>query len=204
MMKKACGLAMVVFVILVIGMGGAIAQEKKPVATQTAFSKIDADKNGVITVAEFAAYWKGRFQDIDANKDGKAMANEFEAATKQAFASADADKNNVLVAQEFVAYWCGPEAQAPKQAKEKAKVKVGNKIDANRDGKVGKDECVVFWMARFNDMDANQDGKVTMEEFLAMTQKRFKELDKDGDGFISVQEHDIYWSAKPAPAKKAK
>lgn len=59
-------------------------------------------------------------------------------------------------------------------------------------------------MARYNDMDANKDGKVTMDEFLTAMKKRFKEIDKNGDGFISVQEHDIYWSQKPAPAKKTK
>jgi Ca2+-binding EF-hand superfamily protein len=199
MMKKVCGAMMMMFLVLALGLGGAMAQEKKPIATQTAFSKMDVNGDGVLTVAEFGAYWKGRFQDIDANKDGKLMAAEFEAATRQAFGAADTDKDNVLVAQEFVAYWCGPEAKADK----KTKGKVKNNIDANQDGKVGKDECVVFWMARFNDMDANQDGKVTMDEFLTAMKKRFKEIDKNGDGFISVQEHDIYWSQKQA-AKKTK
>ncbi|MFH1081372.1 MAG: hypothetical protein V1766_14145 [Pseudomonadota bacterium] len=200
MMKKVCGALMVMFLVLAIGLGGPMAQEKKPIATQTAFSKMDANGDGVLTVAEFGAYWKGRFQDIDADKDGKLMAAEFEAATRQTFGMMDADKDNVLVAQEYVAYWCGPEAGAVKKAKGKAK----KDIDANSDGKVGKDECVVFFMARFNDMDANKDGKVTMDEFLTQMNKRFKEIDKNGDGFISVQEHDIYWSQKPAPAKKTK
>jgi len=51
---------------------------------------------------------------------------------------------------------------------------------------------------------ANKDDKVTIDEFLTVTKRRFKEIDKNGDGFISVQEHDIYWSQKPAPAKKTK
>jgi len=199
-MKKTCGAIIVALLVLGVGMGGAMAQGKKPVATQTAFSKMDTDGNGVITVAEYAAYWKGKFSDIDANKDGKIMANEFEAATKQSFSGADADKNNVLVAQEFVAYWCGPEAKAPK----KAKSKTPKSIDANKDGKISKDECVVFWAARINDMDANKDGKVTMDEFLAAAKKEFKNIDKNGDGVISVQEYDYYWSGKPVPEKKAK
>lgn len=135
MMRKVCCALMVMLLVLTVCLGGLMAQEKRPVATQTAFSKMDANGNGVLTVAEYGAYWKGRFQDIDANKDGKLMADEFEAATRQAFGVADADKDNVLVAQEFVAYWCGPEAKADK----KAKGKVKKNIDANQDGKVGKD-----------------------------------------------------------------
>jgi Ca2+-binding EF-hand superfamily protein len=193
-------MALILCLCLAIGVGGAMAQTKGPVVTQTAFSKIDADKNGVVTVAEYAAFWKGRFQEIDADKDGKIMADEFAAATKQAFGAADTNKDNVLVAQEFVAYWCGPEAQVPARAKGKT----GKRIDANRDGKIDKDECVVFWIARVNDMDTNKDGRVTMDEFIAMTQKQFKEMDRNGDGFISVQEYDFYWSAKTPPAGKGK
>ncbi len=199
-MKKTCSAVFVTLLVLVVGLGVAMAQGKKPVITQTAFAKMDTDGNGVITVAEYAAYWKGKFGDIDANKDGKIMADEFEAATKQTFAGADADKNTVLVAQEFVAYWCGPEAKAPKKTKGKA----AKSIDANKDGKVSKDECVVFWAARINDMDTNKDGKVTMDEFLAAAKKEFKKIDQNGDGVISVQEYDYYWSGKKAPEKKAK
>jgi Ca2+-binding EF-hand superfamily protein len=175
-----------------------MAQGKSPVVTQTAFSKIDTNGDGIITVAEYDAYWKGRFSDIDANKDGKVMAAEFEASSKQQFSAMDADKDSSLVAQEFVAYYCGPEAKAPK----KAKAKPMKKIAANKDGKIGKDECVAFWMARYSDMDTNKDGKVTMDEFLAAAKKQFKDMDKNGDGVIAIQEFDYYYTAQDAKAKK--
>jgi len=189
---------LVFMLILTVGMGVAVAQGKSPVITQTAFAKIDTNGDGVITVAEYDAYWKGRFADIDANKDGKIMAAEFEASTKQQFGGMDASKDNTLVAQEFVAYYCGPEAKVPK----KAQAKPMKKIDANKDGKIAKDECVAFWMARYSDMDTNKDGKVTMDEFLAAAKKQFKDMDKNGDGVISVQEFDYYYAAQDTKAKK--
>ena len=197
-MKKVCGMGLLVLLVLTVGLGVAMAQGKSPVVTQTAFAKIDTNGDGIITVAEYDAYWKGRFADIDANKDGKIMAAEFEASTKQQFSSMDASKDNVLVAQEFVAYYCGPDAKAPK----KAKAKPMKKIAANKDGKIGKDECVAFWVARYSDMDTNKDGKLTMDEFLAAAKKQFKDLDKNGDGVIAVQEFDYYYAAQDAKAKK--
>ena len=197
-MKKVCGMGLLVMLVLAVGPGVAMAQGKPPVVTQTAFAKIDTNGDGIITVAEYDAYWKGRFSDIDVNKDGKIMAAEFEASTKQQFSSMDAGKDNVLVAQEFVAYYCGPDAKAPK----KAKAKPMKKIAANKDGKIGKDECVAFWVARYSDMDTSKDGKLTMDEFLAAAKKQFKDLDKNGDGVIAVQEFDYYYTAQDAKAKK--
>ncbi|MDQ1277091.1 MAG: hypothetical protein QG555_130 [Thermodesulfobacteriota bacterium] len=199
-MKKICGGGLVFLLILTFGLGVAMAQGKSPVVTQTAFAKIDTNGDGIITVAEYNAYWQGRFSDIDidTNKDGKVMAAEFEASTKQQFSGLDANKDNSLVAQEFVAYYCGPEAKAPK----KAKAKPMKKIAANKDGKIGKDECVAFWMARYSDMDTYKDGKVSMDEFLAAAKKQFKDMDKNGDGVIAVQEFDYYYAAQDAKAKK--
>jgi Ca2+-binding EF-hand superfamily protein len=197
-MKKGWVWLLAVLLAASFGLGSALAQDKKPLVTQTAFTKIDANKDGVITVAEYNAYWKGRFSEIDANKDGKIMADEFAASQKQVFSEMDANKDNVLVAQEFVAYYCGTEAKVPKK-----KGKAPKNIDANKDGKIGKNECAVFWLAKFNEADKNKDGKVTLEEFLAAAQKQFKAMDLNQDGVISVQEFDYYYSGKKVKAAKA-
>ena len=196
-MKKTYGIGLVVLLLLTVGLGTAAAQGKSPVVTQTSFARIDTNGDGIITVAEYEAYWKGRFRDIDADKDGKIMAAEFEASVKRQFSTLDADKDNALVAQEFVAYYCGPDAKAPKKAKKKAM----KKIDADKNGKIGKDECVMFWMARYRDADADKDGRVTMDEFLAAAKKQFQEMDMNGDGVIAVQEFDYYYAAQDAKTK---
>jgi Ca2+-binding EF-hand superfamily protein len=199
MTKKTIAVFLLVMSLLLTTGLAAAAGQDKPILAETAYTKMDADGNGEITLAEFRAYWKGRFSDIDADKDGKLMAAEFERDAIKTFGVIDKDKNNVLVAQEFVAYWCGPDTVDLI----KGKAVPTKKIDADGDGKIGKDECVVFWRARFNEMDEDRNGKVTMVEFLKNMDKEFKEMDKNGDGYISVQEYDIYWAEK-ASAKKGK
>jgi Ca2+-binding EF-hand superfamily protein len=194
-MKKIFGMVVVILFVLTICLDMAKAQ--------TGFSKMDTDGNGEITVVEHGAFWKGRFSELDANKDGKITVDEFiEGTTKQTFKNADTDKDKVLVAQEYVAYWCGSKAKASKDVKAKEQTNLVADVDINMDGKISKDECVAIWLTHFNNMDTNKDGKVTMDEFVTYIKKRFKELDKNGDGYIVLEEYDYYWSGKPATAKK--
>jgi Ca2+-binding EF-hand superfamily protein len=78
--------------------------------------------------------------------------------------------------------------------------------DANKDGKVTKDEFVADAAKRFSEIDANKDGNITEEEMKAYHQaqkakheqmekehaaeedKRFSEMDTDKDGKISKEE----------------
>jgi Ca2+-binding EF-hand superfamily protein len=197
-MKKGWVWLLTVLLVASFGLGSALAQDKKPLVTQTTFTKFDANKDGVVTVAEYDAYWRGRFNEIDANKDGKIMADEFEASQKKVFGEIDANKDNALVAQEFVAYYCGANAKVPKK-----KGKAPKNIDANKNGKVDPNECAVFWIAKFHAADANKDGKVTMEEFLTAAKKEFKDMDMNQDGAIVIQEFAFYYSGKKAKAAAA-
>lgn len=73
-------------------------------------------------------------------------------------------------------------------------------LDANKDGKITKDELEATKTARFTEADANKDGKLSVEEMTAardaMIAKRkadrmaqmIKRFDKDGDGMISATE----------------
>ncbi|HOW57102.1 MAG TPA: EF-hand domain-containing protein, partial [Smithellaceae bacterium] len=177
-MKKIISLSFALLFVFTVAVGFSSAQTKNPVVSQTVFVKMDAGKDGVITVAEHSAYWQGRFKEVDADKDGKIIAAEFEAAVKDSFGAQDADNDSILVAQEYIACWCGPNAKIPQKAK------ATKKLDANNDGKISDDECAVFWMARFKDVDENKDQKITRDEFLKAMRKIFKEIDKDGNGII--------------------
>lgn len=197
-MKKVC----VVIVLLMLLSVAVIAEAKtnSPNVARTTFSQMDANGDGVIAVTEHAAFWQGRFKDIDVDKNGKLMAAEFNVATKQFFGDMDADKDGVLVAKEYFAFWCGPQAVFP----EKIKAAPMKKLDADQNGIISDDECVVLWAANFYDVDQNHDGKITRDEFMAAMARRFKEIDKNRDGFISIQEHSLFMPRQTAPAKKVK
>jgi Ca2+-binding EF-hand superfamily protein len=186
--------------IWIAGFGSVVAAaERQPMMKESAVSVFDMNKDGVVTLEEFRAYWRGNFKELDTDKDGKVTAEEFTSGMKQAFGRMDANKDNVLVVQEMVVYYCGADAKAPeKDARKGRKMK----IDADRDKKISKDECVVFWSAHFNDMDTDKDRKVTMEEFLAGMKDRFRKYDQNGDGYITIEEIDVYWAQQPAKAGK--
>jgi Ca2+-binding EF-hand superfamily protein len=183
-MRKVYRIGFVILMVLAFGSGFAMAQGTLPVAAQMAFTRIDTNGDGVITVAEYNAYWTGFFKDSDADKDGKIMAAEFDASAKQEFSSMDSNKDGTLVEQEVVAYYCGPAAKSP----QKVQAKAIKKIDADKNGKIEDDECVAFWMTSYNNMDTNKDRKVTLDEFLTVAMNEFKAVDQNGDGVIAVQE----------------
>lgn len=69
-------------------------------------------------------------------------------------------------------------------------------FDANKDGKVSKDEMQAFAKAQFAKMDANSDGGLSademakdgMEKMKKRQDKMFKKMDENGDGVLSFDE----------------
>jgi len=80
-------------------------------------------------------------------------------------------------------------------------------IDANDDGKISKEEFLLFARSQWNKRDKNQDGRldrdecimfdtfntdgddyVSMDEFRAGQLKKFQKMDTNGDGFVSKAE----------------
>lgn len=73
-------------------------------------------------------------------------------------------------------------------------------MDANKDGKVSKDEVTAFRAAQTASVDANKDGKLSVDELAAMhlkamtdaaksmAQRMVDRLDTDGDGMLSAAE----------------
>lgn len=75
-------------------------------------------------------------------------------------------------------------------------------LDADKDGKVTKEELAADRAARFAEADTNKDGKLSAEELVAMREKAeaarraemakamIARIDADKDGFVSVAEMD--------------
>lgn len=171
------------------------------------FDRIDADKDGKVTRAEFDAARAARFAGIDANKDGALEVSELRAWRRTwpsrmrdtRFKALDSDADGKIGADEFVA-----------QRKE-----AFARIDADKDGTVDKAEFdAAFekmrermlmryrahrgkrhyrWRKRHGAgmkrrPDLNGDGKVTRTEFDAVGNLMFLRFDADGDGAVTRKE----------------
>ncbi|SNT28794.1 EF-hand domain-containing protein [Antarctobacter heliothermus] len=74
--------------------------------------------------------------------------------------------------------------------------KMFEQIDADKDGKITKDEMEAHRTARFEAIDADGDGKLSKEEMdgardarrLERTQKMVESLDQNDDGLLSAEE----------------
>lgn len=109
------------------------------------FEKIDANKDGKVTLAEANAAEKARFTAIDANKDGRLTTEELQAHR----ASKHGDKP------------VNPE-RANKHKEHGAKFFA--KLDANGDGAIDATESAAKAEKMFARMDDNSDGVVTKDE----------------------------------------
>ena len=174
------------------------------------FRQADADKDGKVTQAEFAAARTARFAGIDTNKDGALEVSEMRAWKRTwpsrvrdaRFKALDADGDGKVVPEEFV-------------ARRKAAFA---RIDTSKDGAVDKAEFDAAFekfrgrMGAFHGdgrgkygkhprrwrdrrgrrpeerMDLNGDGKVTRAEFDTLGRMIFLRLDGDGDGAVSRKE----------------
>ncbi|MFT4251263.1 MAG: EF-hand domain-containing protein [Caulobacter sp.] len=104
----------------------------------------DADGDGVVTPAEFEAFSLQRFERFDANKDGVIDAAEI-AAIKKRLEEREAQGGGGGFGGRMLAQLMGQ--------------------DADKDGRITKDEALAAARAQFALVDANKDGKLTDGEF---------------------------------------
>jgi len=136
-------------------------------ASKDRFTRIDADKNGVISEDEFASYIKNRREQrqkdriasMDTNKDGKISKEEFIAHSQQRaerrFGCMDKNHDDQLSNDELA---------SRKDHKRHFGKKVFSRIDSNSDGQVTQEESQAAWGKWFERMDSNGDKIVTADE----------------------------------------
>ena len=145
----------------------------------------DTDKDGVVTRSEFFAAAEARFAKRDANSDRKLSGDEIEtgrrgekllrddankdgaitfaeatAAANAHFKAQDADKDGKLTGAEM-------RPRGPRGRGDMAGMMLRH-ADANKDGKVSRDEARAEADQRFDRLDANRDGYIDQAEMAAM------------------------------------
>ena len=116
------------------------------------------------------------FDEVDANKDGRATWDETWGFVQRRFAAADSDRDGGLTRQEADALRPtggrredgGPNRGSPPADQGARRARFGDvifrSIDANRDGRVTLDEVRPAVEARFRGLDADADNAVTRNE----------------------------------------
>jgi Ca2+-binding EF-hand superfamily protein len=138
--------------------------------------RLDTAGNGYVTKEEFLAEAQNRFARMDGNGDGKLTPDELAASH-------------------------GPHGDRAGKAgggHASSGRKHFDKLDANHDGVVGKDEFMAAAAAKFAQFDTGGNGKVTAAEIEAApkTQERavriadrfVKRMDSNGDGVVTQDE----------------
>lgn len=179
------------------------------------FASADADRDGVITVAELDAQQRARFLDRDSNGDDALSIDEFTqpeppgltepgrrqwaASRRLQFDSLDRDDNGWLTSREF--------AQTARRSFVAA--------DLNRDAKLSQSEIETFIARasaalargaadrRRSALDQDGDGRITQAEFIAARERAMTVRDANGDGAVAFEEFSPNFERLPADAQAA-
>jgi hypothetical protein len=121
---------------------GSFALSGAALAGEDKLDRLDADKDGKVTQAEYAAGAKTSFDKLDANADGKVTASQMDAAYTTTKPGVGA-------------------AQVPSSAE---KIKT---LDTDGDGALSAVEHEAGSRTMFDKLDADKDGSVTEAEIKA-------------------------------------
>ncbi len=144
---------------------------------QEHFAKVDANKDGAITQAEFDAHraamkaeWQGKRAERRAEMFGKL----------------DIDKNGQLSQAEF---------NAPRPDRGEGEHRGGHRRGHHMGGMAMMGGKGGDWFAR---LDANKDGKVTLAEASAKSLEMFDKADTNKDGTVTPEERKAAWQSMRA------
>jgi Ca2+-binding EF-hand superfamily protein len=122
----------------------------------------------VLASLAFAAGTKStamsEFASMDANRDGKVMADEHAAAAKKMFDAMDANRDGKVTAAEMTAAQQKVTGRKPAKSVMSSAEKI-KAIDTDGDGVLAAAEHAAGSRAMFEKMDTDKDGALTKAEF---------------------------------------
>jgi hypothetical protein len=125
----------------------------------------------------------GKLERLDANKDGKVTLAEMKSEADQKFKAIDADKNGRVVEAELSAHH---EQMRAKFAQERAARGDGaGKADGDCHGKKMRHGGKAFFLKK---MDGNGDGAIDAAEWRSHVEQRFARMDDNGDKVLAGAE----------------
>ncbi len=122
-----------------------------------------------------------RFDRTDADKSGTLSEAEVLASAEKMFERRDSNKDGAIDtadARPGKGKW-----HHGKRAEHMLK-----RLDADKDGKLSKDEMLARATRTFQRADADKNGEVTKAEMETAAAARFQKRDRNGDGFITADE----------------
>lgn len=127
----------------------------------------------------------GKLERLDANKDGKVTLAEMKSEAEQKFKELDADKNGRVVEAELTAHH--ERMRAKFEQERAARGDAAGKADGDCHGKKGRfgDKRKGWFLKK---MDANNDGAIDAKEFTSHVEQRFARMDDNGDKVLAGDE----------------
>jgi len=149
----------------------------------------DANKDGFLSKEELPERFRHNFDKMDTNKDGKLSREELQKGfTHLQPQRRPSDFVFILVEMSDCDECCAEELQVVYEFLRKLDRNNNGKIDAD-ELKAGREQLVNARVdSIFKALDANKDGKISREEARGQIKRHFEELDANKDGFISRDE----------------